>query len=475
MVYTIIVMDLETDFLPILDSALATKNQWFNNERLVHMLEQYRLLYSCVKNLGDIFIKKSLITPDPYKLDRRISEIIVPENSSFSESENSSVLGSRFSEYETMLDFICTYFRFSVENITMPRIKKLSELNKLFDWENLTVNNAQSNTRALATVLGQARINAAQVLLSTLTDSTDKCRTASSEIDIMLKELSVFQKELFKAKLRKDIFGHPDFNKEQAFTSIENELIEIKKIYPKVMGKKPFYNELIDEIIKEDQAPNKIEIRDKLIKSLKIKEKETIKENKGPDQKELLIQTVISLTTLSPIINQLESKLSENFDLLFEEKKTFWNKLKASLRKAFGLKPKERICNLPISDVKTGTQNIRKINVNEFLLDLDKKKKIYATFIPNSAELEKVYNATEDTVLTFVNHQITENQTIFTTVLALDEYFKSNVDVLLKPKVKGLKIDLATYKNAIITINKKRGEYTYLREENEQMQKLGVR
>ena len=44
-----------------------------------------------------------------------------------------------------------------------------------------------------------------------------------------------------------------------------------------------------------------------------------------------------------------------------------------------------------------------------------------------------------------------------------------------RPKVKGLKIDLSSYRNAIISANKKRGEYVSAKEEIEQMQKLGIK
>ena len=52
---------------------------------------------------------------------------------------------------------------------------------------------------------------------------------------------------------------------------------------------------------------------------------------------------------------------------------------------------------------------------------------------------------------------------------------KSHVEVLESPKVKGLKIDLSSYRNAIIAANKKRGEYASAKEEIEQMQKLGIK
>lgn len=467
-------MEVDSNFFVQLEQALSQKQDWFNSDRLQQMLEQYRLLYTCVKNINELLIKKSLVTPDPYKLDRRISDIVVPESTPFLETDIPAVLGARLSEYETMLDFICTYFRFSVENITIGKIKSLIELNKVFDWSNLSPNSGKSNTRALAMVLNQARVNSPAVVISTLTDSTEKCAQTVIEIDKCLSELATFQRELYKGRLRKDLFEHPEFDKVKAFSSPEDEFNEIKRLYGKVLGKRPFFNDLISEIIKEDQDPNRDAIREKLLNSLSIKQKEVKKEKTGPSPKELLIQSIISLSGFAPVLSQIESKLTEDFNLLFVEKKGFFAKLKAAFRKAFGLKEKERICSVPVADPKTGAKTLRKINVNEFMLDLGKKRKIYASFVPGSAELQKIESASEDSVLSFLNHQISENQTIFSSVNALDDYFKANVDVLLKPKLKGLKIDLSSYRNIIIAVNKRRGEYVSLKEEIEQMKKLGI-
>ena len=80
-------------FTSQLEVALMAKQSWFNAERLQSMLEQFRLMYSCVRNLNEVLVKRSLIQPDPYKLETRISEIAVIETDNFTENEDSIVLG----------------------------------------------------------------------------------------------------------------------------------------------------------------------------------------------------------------------------------------------------------------------------------------------------------------------------------------------------------------------------------------------
>ena len=458
-----------------LEVALMAKQGWFTAERLQSMLEQFRLLYTCVRNLNEVFVKRSLIQPDPYKLESRISDIGTIETSGFTENEDPIILGKRFSDYEMMLDFICTYFRFSVENLTVNKIKTLMELLNAFDWTNLSSNSSKSNTRALATTIQKARMNAPSVTISLINDSIEKCSKCCKVISSYLTELADFQKELYKGNVRKDIFEHPDFDKKKAFSSPDAEMAEIRRLYVKTTGKKNFYTDLVQEIIAEDQAPNRAELRQKLIEKLEIKITETKKETHTVNPHDLLMSAVFSLGVMSSILGGLYSKLSENFDLLFYVKKSLFSKFMEALKKALGIKEKERECTITVTDQQSGSKSQQHIKVNELLAQISKLAHIYAGIASKGNEYNKINSANEDDALIFLNRQIQENQKLFTIINALDDHFKSHVEVLQRPKVKGLKIDLSSYRNAIIAANKKRGEYASAKEEIEQMRKLGIK
>ena len=462
-------------FTSQLEVALMAKQSWFNAERLQSMLEQFRLMYSCVRNLNEVLIKRSLVQPDPYKLETRISEIAVIETENFTENEDAIILGKRFSDYEMMLDFICNYFRFSVENITINRIKILMELLKAFDWINLSSNSSKSNTRALATALTKARTNAPAVTVSLINDSQEKCAKSTKIINSYLTELADFQREFYKGNLRKDLFEHPDFNRQKAFSSPEAELEEIKRLYVKTTGKKTFYSDLVQEIINEDQGPDKEILRQKLLAKLEIKITETKKEAHTVNPHDLLMSAVMALGGMGSIIGQLYTKLSDNFDLLFYVKKTFFVKFMEALKKALGVKDKPRNCTITVTDPQSGTKTNQQIEVTAFLSQLSKLAHIYSGIAAKGNEYNKINSANEDDALIFLNRQIQENQKLFTTINALDEHFKSHVESSQRSKVKGLKIDLSSYRNAIIAANKKRGEYASAKEEIEQMKKLGIK
>ena len=461
-------------FTSQLETALMAKQGWFNTVKLQQLLEQYRLLYTCVRNLNEVLIKRSLIHPDPYKLETRISDIGTIETTGFTENEDAVVLGKRFSDYEMMLDFICTYFRFSVENISINRIKVLLDLNDAFDWENLSSNSSKSNTRALATALTKARANAPSVTISLINDSQEKCSKCCRVIKSYLAELADFQKELYKGNLRKDIFEHPDFDKAKAFSSPEAEMNEIRRLYSKTTGKKTFFTDLVQEIISEDQSPDRENLRRRLLDKLEIKIQETKKETRTVNPHDLLMAAVFSLGALSTILGQLSVKLSDNFDLLFYVKKSLFSKFMEALRKALGIKEKERTCTIVVTDQQSGAKSQQTISVNTFLAQVSKLAHVYAGIASKGNEYNKINSAKPDDALIFLNRQVQENQKLFTTINALDDHFKSHVEVMQRPKVKGLKIDLSSYRNAIIAVNKKRGEYVSAIEEIEQMKKLGI-
>ena len=267
------------DFTEQLKSAIKEKADWFNQEQLSKLSENYHLLHTCVRNLYDVLVKRALISPDPYKSERKISEITSPDESPFSENERSMAIGSRFSEYESMLDFICTYVKFSTEYLDIPKIKRLNDLNNSFQWGSLTLNNSKTNTRGLASLIQEARTNTSQMQLSMLTDAITKSAQAVTEITAILKDLTDFQRESYKLQIRLNFYNHPNFDKEKAFSSPSNQISEIKRLFPQVMGKMPFYSELINEIIEEEQDPEeikdiiiKIKHFDKLIESIKAGE-----------------------------------------------------------------------------------------------------------------------------------------------------------------------------------------------------------
>lgn len=467
-------MEDNKQFVADLQAALTQKQVWYNKTELPKLLDQYRLLHTCVKNLYESLTKKNLIVPDPYRLDRKISDIVTPETTPFGENETAAKIGTRFSEYETMLDFICTYFSFNVESITLAKIKKLEEFNNCFKWADFSLNSVHPNTRGLANILNDAKKNAEQITVSLINDNVDKCAQALDNANKALVKLAKFEMELYKGTLRRDLFEHPNFNHEKAGQSPENEFNEIKRIYPEVLGKKPFYKELIMEIVNEDQGPDCQKLRAELLQKLKIQEAVKVKKVKKDDPRELLIASLNVIGAFAPIYLNIYQKTSANFQLLNKEKKGFMNSLKKALMKLFNIQPKDLEITVAATDPATKERTTKRIKAYDFMEDLQKKTRIYNAIANKGPEYNKIISSNDQAILAFIGKQISENQNLFNTLNALDEHFKSSVDPSDKAKVRGIKIELDSLKLTIINCNKKRGEYISVVEEETQMKKLGL-
>jgi hypothetical protein len=81
----------------------------------------------------------------------------------------------------------------------------------------------------------------------------------------------------------------------------------------------------------------------------------------------------------------------------------------------------------------------------------------------------------EDQLIGFLERNVRDLQTMHKTLTALDEFFKAEANKEDREKVKGIKPELATIKNALVRANSKRHEYSAQKEEEEQLRRLGVK
>ena len=232
-------MENGNNFTETLLQALDQKAQWYDTDELPRILENYRLLHTCVRVIFDFLVKKAMITPDPYKLDKKISDIKAPESEQFLENERSVIMGMRFSDYESTLDFLCNYYKFSVSQITLANIKKLVDLNNSISWNSFSSNSNKTNTRVLATMVFSAKQSCDPLTASMLTDNLSKASHAMSDINSALKDYTEFQKEWYKGQIRRNVILNPNFDANKAMSDAASEMQQIKKHFASGMGNSP--------------------------------------------------------------------------------------------------------------------------------------------------------------------------------------------------------------------------------------------
>lgn len=449
-------MDESNSFLTQLLDSLDKKAEWFDTVRLPQMLEYYQQLLGNTKNLYEVFIKKSIMIQDPYRTNKNITQLVVPETSAFTDKEASSVFGTRFTDYYDMLNFICNSFTCSVDKFTLLELKSYLDFNKCFQWSVVLKGIIQdSNTKSLANAVKESQNNTPDVIIKMIKDSVEQNIKAVAGINTILSELSNFQKQLYKSEIRKDLLECPQFNKEKALSSTEAEMQEIKTHFVKILGNKPFYSQYIKEIILEDQSANKVALQKQILQSLEIKESAG---GNNSDNRELLMNTVLTFGSLAATLTQLKTKLILNLDLIFSERKSFFSSFLSIFLKLFGIKNKNRVCMLQIKDA-TGNVKTEKLNTDSFIRQIEDKEKLYNSISTKGSEYEKLEKADDNKVLDFVNIQISECQSMYTYFNALDTYFKSTVDVVNVPKIKGTQIERTAMRNTIMNVKNKRDDY----------------
>lgn len=468
-------MDIANTFSDQVIKAVTAKTKWYDEREMEKIVEQFRTLHTCVQSLFDSLVKKGLIKKDPYKLDKKIVDVVPMEDEEFSDNERNLVIGMRFSDYESMLEYVCNYYKFSVSHLTIAEIKKLVAMVNSFLWTSFNVNNQKVNTRGLATIIFNFRQNTEAMTAALITDSLQKAAKATTLIMSMLKDLSDFQREVYKANIRQDIFTHPNFKESDAASS-DVELKQIKTLFAQVMGKIPFYSELIDEIIAEDHGDNKEKIRAALLKKLSVEGIKTIeKKEKEVDTKEPILAAVRVLGGLSGQMKSCLEKISENHDVLESEHNSFKDKLVKAFKKAFGIKPKPVVYQVVIVDQSTDTHQKKNIDYLIFIENLDRlMRRCVSVGNKGSGGYAKISAMEESKILEFVTQQITEVNKLLILLNALDAYFKNTASTMNKSKIKGMKMEMTAMKNTIVKANQVRAEYVAHIEEEAQMKKLGI-
>lgn len=469
-------MEQNDTFSKELFAAIEEKSHWFDTTLLPDTLSLYRNFHANVKNIIETCVAKGILHEDPYKKDFKISDVELPDESRFAENERVQIMSIRLSQYESTIDFICNYLKFSVSNLTIERIKKLVAINNYIQWEKFSNQGAKQITATLFELLISIRQGSDTFSISLLNNIISSNAKIISQINAKLKQLTDFEKEYYKAEIRKGIFEHPSFSYEKAKESENAALTQIRKLFPAVLGQTPFYTELVLEIIQEEFSPQKEQLRKKLLEKLKVDKVFNVqKKTKTIDTKEILMDAIRSLASVVPQIEQIILKIEENKDFLINEKNSFWDKFVKLLKKAFNVKESPITYRLVVNDSLTQTKRNETIIIQDFIAELIKRNRYYSNFaIKKTPGYMKIYEQTEPQILEFLKEQLNECNTTLTLLNALDDFFKAAPQPEHRSQIKGLKMEITAVKNTLVKTNQRRAEYVALIEEQEQMKKLGI-
>ncbi len=471
-------MDDSSNFSKQLAEAVQKKTEWFDKDELPAVFEKYKTIQGYLGNLSNVLLRKGLIQKDPYKHEKKVKDILPVDKSPFLESERTSVVGIRLSDYDNTIEFITTYIKFSVECLSLDRIRKLANFNSCIPWTSLS-GSADPNAKALGEILTTIRAGSDSMTTGMVNDIVSHLGKDFVDINAKLKDLTFLQRERYKLEVRQKIVNMPSFDKQKASESMDTAIAMIKKAFPGAFGNKPFYAELIEEIVKEDFTPEGNELRQLVIKKLSSQSSSVNKQTESAasvDLHEILMESLRILSGLAPQLEVVISKLTENKDAIEAENDSFFRRLVKMIRTMCGLPEKPIQYKVPITESITKTTRMETVNIQEFIADLDKRMRVYASFSSRkNPSYLKINQLPDMKVLEFLTKQLGDCQKLLIILTALDTYFKKVSSDMKSVKIRGMKIELSAIKGVIIKTNQQKAEFVSREEEQKHLQMLGIK
>jgi len=456
----------EGDYLKILDAALKERAEWLEKSELPKLKEELRMYHTGFASLYNLYLKKGLIHEDPYKQEAKIAELEVPNASAFSDMERLEQLTQRLSNYDNQLDFLVNFYPFNPDFLSLDRIKRILGLVRYIDWASLSPDSQNPMTRAVAEMTNQIKIGAEPLTMSVISESLVNLSKTNTPIMGYLKVLTEYRRELFKLELR-DVTG--GMSKSDATNPAH-----IKKAFVQAKPGVPFYPDLAEEVIKEDTTSEGPSLRDDVLKKLRVADNKPKAVKVQVSFKGILIEGIQTLGGTAQTFTDIAAKMDENETIMEAKKKSFIQKLKKLMQQMLNKEPEPVMYDVEYMDPVKGIKVQERINFSAFRSDLDRKIRTLLPMAARGGAASKLENMQEEQLIGFLERNVREIQSMHKTLTALDEFFKGAVDKEDRDKIKGIKPELGTLKNAILRANSKRHEYSAQKEEEEQLKRLGV-
>jgi hypothetical protein len=461
-------MGVVSEYQRALSQALDARREWLEKTELPRLKEEFRTFHTAFGALYNLFLKKGLINEDPYKNEIKMGgEIEVPETGPLTDADRTEQFSIRLSNYDNQLDFLVNFHQFSMDFLSLDKIKRILGLVKYIDWVRLTDNSATPNTRIMEELLNHAKTGADQLALSIINESLVNLTKATGNILKSLKELSNFDREAYKLELRNNITAAMPAGDALG-------LPQVKKKFAALMPGKPFYPDLVEEVLKEDYSKAGPGLQQNILKQLAVPENKPVIAKPAVSFKSILIEGLNSIGSAAVTLVEIEPKLEENKILLESLKNGFWDKLRQLMQQIIKKEPDPVIYEIEYPDPVKGIPVREQVNFNNFCSDMERKVRVLMTLGSRGAAAARLEAMDETQLLGLLEKNIRDVQSLHKILSALDEYFKAKIGKEDREKVRGIKPELATVKNAIVKANQRRHEFSAQKEEEEQLKRLGI-
>lgn len=458
-----------------LGELLERRREWLDRSELPKLKDEFRAFHASFTGLYNVLLKKGVIQPDPYKSENKIGELQTPSEGPFSEGEKFDQMGIRLSNYDSQLDFLLNYYQFSADFLSIERIKKIVALLKYFAWTQFSANSQYINTRTLVELVGMVKGGNEALSAKIMADALQHLDKSSKTAFAILKEVSDYQREDYKLTLRTRVMSLLSIDADAAFTHKDDTLRTVKRKFAEVMGERPFYPELAEEVLREDFSSDGPQLREELQRKLRIDDDKPKAAKQAVSFKSTLMDGMRALASLNLTIDDALRKLEDNSAAVESTKNSFMDKLRRLIRQMLNKPPESVVYEVESLDAVSGITKAEKVDFTAFRAEAERKNRILASINnKNSTAVKKLEAATEEQVLSALSKHIEEMQSGHKTMAALDAWFKANGPAEVRDRMRGIKPELSAIKNGIVKANQKRHEYVAQKEELEQMKRLGI-
>lgn len=468
-------MEQTKTFTDMLFQAITERQHMFDSFLLPKLQEEYRITQSSASSIKTVLLKKGVLRDDPYKYDSKLADIEVPHDDAYTETEKAVLIGQRLEQYIAMFDFLNNNYQFNCDFLTTDRINKLVALNRTFNWEAFSNNSARVNTKGLADLLNNIRAGTDPLSISIVNDALSQLSKSSIAITKALKSLTEFHRERYKIAVRKIVMPIVNIDASTYATSSVGALKEVKRGFSANMKDQPFYPELIEEILKEDYAPEAAVLQQELLTKLAAVKNTDKKSGTEESLKSVLLDGLRTIGSVSPQLDEIVTKMQDNQQLLVNTEKSFFQKFAEILRKAFNIPEQEQEIFITTVDPITQTSKRENINFKNFIDEIKRKSRVLTGFtIRGSAPYQKVEAMEEHLILDLLTRNVAEMNIMIKQFVGFDDYFKQSAQPEVRDRIRGIKVEISAIRNNLVKANQCRAEYASQVEEIQQLKKLGI-
>jgi hypothetical protein len=244
---------------------------------LPEIKENFHIMGSFYVNIKNIFIKKGLLADDPYRYEKKISDIKPIPNEGFLENEKATVLSIRIAEFEAQLDFLQNFYSFSLDSFNLAKIKRLIQFVKFIKWKNVNPNHTDINTRVMGEMIQKIRSSDDSMGVNLINDGIKQLAIYQEKILEGLKQLTTYLREDYKYLLREAVYPSVDIVPQDWANDQDRCVREVKKSFAQHMRGQPFVPELVKEALEEDLTATGAELQKEILKNSIVPKKPRIK------------------------------------------------------------------------------------------------------------------------------------------------------------------------------------------------------